>query len=35
MAGVREVLGLVSYAFAIVVVFVIDAVADRCGRVAS
>ena len=33
--AVLEVLALASYAFAAVVAFVIEAVADRCGRVAG
>ena len=35
MGGVREVAAMAAYAFAIVVVFIIEVVADRCGKVAS
>lgn len=35
MAAVREVLALASYGFAVVVVFIIEVVAEACGRVAA
>lgn len=35
MSEAREVLHLASYGFAVVVVFIVEVVADRCGKVAS